>query len=110
MAAAEAAAAEVAKDKEPKDVPLVKALAVEKARRKQLEKALEAVQEELRDAQKTIAAQKRELATAETATARALRATKAIRENARVLDELEGTQAGVDWPSCLTEYLARHQQ
>ena len=68
----------------------MKALAVETARRKQLEQTLSAVQEELRKARQTIAALKRELATAETATAKALRATKAIRENALVLDELEG--------------------
>ena len=90
MAAAEAAAAEATKNKETKDVARVKALAVETARRKQLEQTLSAVQEELRVARQTIAAQKRELATAEAATAKALRATKAIRENALVLDELEG--------------------
>ena len=90
MAAAEAAAAEAAKNKETKDAALVKALAVETERRKQLQQTLYAVQEELRKARQTIAAQKRELATAEAATTKALRATKAIRENALVLDELEG--------------------
>ena len=74
-----------------------------------LENALALVQEELKDAREEIAALKEKLATAEATTAKVLSATAAIRENMKILDNVEGVGPVASWADRLEEYVALHK-
>ena len=105
-----AAAVEAAETCTTGEGAAAKALAVEITKRRQLEKDLAALQEKLHEAEQKLIAKEQALAAAEAKAERALAASKAIRENARVLDELEEARPLIDWHDALRTYVERHDQ
>ena len=91
-------------------VPLAKALAVEKTRREQLEKALALVQEELKACEEKLSAKEEELATEKAKSQRLMELNSQMRSISNEMEEIQTGRLAVDWKDRLREYLALHRK